>query len=290
MLTGEIAPPRRPKAVPRPSVPKPRVVAAWEDPAWQAEAKAIVGYAESVLWSVDGRLALDWLRRRGLEDRTIRKFRLGFTPEPLRTPSLEILPFRDGRPQSAWLPRGVVIPWLRPGSWYESRDLGDGADPGPRWVGLNCRRLADDVDGPLLEGPKYSTLTGSTRGYAYPWPTLDASQGHPPAMILEGEFDALLAEQAVGHLVYATTTGGAQQTPHLSALEALGYCPWWLVATDHDDRGDEAAMAWFERDRDKYRRLYLPHGKDLSEYVVAGGDVCAWLRSEADQIRAAMRT
>src|SRR5579885_3314307 len=47
---------------------------------WQAEAKAIVDGAESVLWSPESGRALQYLKQRGLTEETILQARLGYIP------------------------------------------------------------------------------------------------------------------------------------------------------------------------------------------------------------------
>ena len=275
---------------PRPApVPKVALPAAWEDDEWQQELDRIVCHAEGELWSPEGRPALDWLLQRGLSRETIRRFRLGFVPQGIASRPLEVIA-KGGRPWPIWVPRGVTIPWVAPGSYYGSSRPSEDDEPEPRWVGVNVRRLADDdVFRPLPDGVKrYNAPLGSARGYAYPWAHIEPTQGHPPAMIVEGEFDALMVEQEVGHLVFAVTAGGAQQGPHQTAKDALGQCPWWLVCTDRDESGAQAAQAWFKLGGRKFRRMIPPQGKDISEFVAFGGDLASWLRAEVEQIRVRM--
>jgi DNA primase len=275
---------------PSPAVGTKAPPSVWEDAAWQSEADAIVSYAESVLWGPEGRPALEWLRDRGLRTRSIRQFRLGFLPEPVSSRRLECLA-KDGRPRSIWAPRGVAIPWLRPGSWYDTQDANEAEDPGARWVGINIRRLADgDVRDPLPDDvKKYHAVLGSTRGFGYPWGELLETQGTPPAMLVEGEFDSIIVNQQIGHLVYAVTAGGATQTPHPSVMKALENCSRWLICADDDESGDKFARTWIKRGGKRAIRILLPHGKDVTDFHVSGGDLNAWLRSEAEQIQAAMR-
>jgi hypothetical protein len=244
---------------------------AWQDPAWQEAVERIIADAEEMLWNPAGRPALDWLRWRGLADYTIRRFRLGFIPADGWSPSFV---WADGRPRGIYRPRGVTIPWLAPGECYDPTRPAKG----PRWVGCNVRRLATDPRDRLPDdSSKCLALSGSSRGYLYPWPEILPTQGAVPALILEGEFDALIGLQEAGHVVHAATVGGSGQTPHRSALVALARCPWWLLALDHDAGGVEDARRWKARAPHKARRLVLPHGKDLTEFVQSGGDVLAWL-------------
>ena len=102
--------------------------------------------------------------------------------------------------------------------------------------------------------------------------------GAPQA--LQPGTDALVCAQEVGHLVHAGTVGGAQTDPDPSAIEALGRCPGWLVATDFDGSGSQAAWRWREIDPARARRACLPIGKDLAEFHQLGESVLDWLRGE----------
>lgn len=243
----------------------------WADTAWQAAVDSVVSEAEKSLWGKKGRPALDWLRARGLHDTTISRFRLGFVPSDRRTEPLEVL---GGK--ALLVRRGVTVPWLCPGSWYEDRLEGSG----PRWVGCNIRRLAADVNAPLPNKPKYQALAGSTRGYAYPWP--DGLAPGVPALVCEGEFDALIGWQEAGWVVNVLTAGGAGQRDWKTETGALlAAAPDWLLCFDSDPAGDRAAREFAALAPRKARRLVLPDGaKDLTELCVSGGPVLSWLAGE----------
>ena len=285
-ITGAVAPPSRQTPVVRATTaPRPAPAPAWLDPDWQAEADKLICRAEEQLASDVGHPARDWLNARGIDGTTIRRFRLGYMPEDRWSRALDVLAV-EGKPRKIWSPRGIVIPWLAPGCSYQPPRPGDDEpDQGPRWVGANVRRLEANPGDPLSDGPKYHAFAGSTRGFAYPWPDLDPSQGDPPAVILEGEFDALVAEQECGHLAYCTTIGGGQVEPRTEAKAALDRCPIWLVATDRDRTGVRVALEWHRRELMKVRRLLMPQGKDLTDFRTAcpGTDLAAWLKAEIDK-------
>lgn len=278
--------PRRTVAA-RPSVPpepEPERDAPFVgDVEWQAAVDGAVCRAEAALWSSEGSAALDWLRSRGLDDETVRRFRLGFVPRPFASDPVAALgPDGAGKARRVWVPRGVTIPWVRPGAWYSRRD----GDPGPRWVGLNVRRLPDgEPSGPLPPGQsKYQAVAGSERGHGYPWPETGAGSAGAPALVCEGEFDALVAWQEVGWLVNVATFGGAGQGHGALRPDArafLAACSDWLLLFDHDDAGDRAARAWADAHPRRCLRLYLPPGhNDLNDLHRSGASVSGWLRSE----------
>ena len=253
---------------------------AWRDPDWQRAVEWIVEASEECLWSPMGEPALDWLRGRGLDDHTIRRFRLGFNPVSYRTLPLDCLIGDDGGPVGFYVARGVTMPWLAPGACHA------GPVDGSRWVGLNVRVLADPIDAPLRPGrngrkpAKTLCLRGSRRGHLYPWPDIDRTQGRLPVLIVEGEFDALIGFQEASHAIHVLTAGGASTRSLPRATRAaLARVPAWLICTDHDAAGVEAARWWRTVDPHKARRVILPRGKDLSDFIGRGGDVLAWLES-----------
>ena len=266
----------------RPPVSRPAPenrLAAWQYPAWQSAVDRVVREAEDALWSPPGRQALDCLRGRGLEDQTISRFRLGYVARDYNTDPLEVLGVdQQGRPRGLWVRRGVTIPWNRPGSWYSTQDDHDG-DPGPRWVGCNLRRLpSGDLTGDL--DPKYWALQGSERGHGYPWP--DATAQGMSVLVTEGEFDALIAWQEVGHLVNVVTFGGVGQAISAEARQYLDALPRWLLAFDNDRNhaGSKAALKLRDLNPNKARIGFLKGANDLNGLHRSGESIGDWLRSE----------
>lgn len=275
---GDIAPSKRSRRLePKPSLPPPPAPpTAWEDPDWQAVVEDLVEQAEAALAGPDGSKARDWLQSRGIDLGTAHRFRLGFLPSSFRSRPLAVLADDEG-PRPIRAVRGIVMPWLAPGAAYRD-DTGDPLPTGPRFVGVNVRRLNEDVFQPWEEPDKCLAVRGSSRGFLYPFADVLPTQGNPPALIVEGEFDALVGWQEAGPLALVGTVGSANQRPHRSVLAALSNCPHWLIATDRDRAGIEAARRWRERAPHKARRALLPFGKDLTDFRTGGGDVRAWLQ------------
>ena len=122
---------------------------------------------------------------------------------------------------------------------------------------MNVRRLAADVDGPLPEGfPKCLAVKGSIRGYLYPYPTIEPTQGSLPLLLVEGEFDALIGQQEAGHFTHVGSVGSASvlNLPRETVV-AIASCPWLLLALDMDRAGAEASWAWLR----KYPHKARPH-------------------------------
>lgn len=266
---GRVALPRivRPPVEPKPEPPPP-----WHDPAWQTAAAELVERAEETLWSPAGRASLAWLRGRGLEDHVIRRFHVGCTAAPGWTKAL--VPKSNGTIGAIQFERGVTIPWPAPGS-LDTPDA-------PRLCGVNVRALAEDPHAPLPPDiDKCRAIKGSRRGHGFPWPELLPTEPELPALLVEGEFDALVAWSEVNHVAHVISIGGANQSPQPSAREFLDRCPIWLVALDADRAGDQGAWKWIERNPDKARRIRVPVGKDLNDLHLTGpGKLAEWVEAQ----------
>jgi DNA primase len=207
---------------------------------WQAAAWNVVAKAESVLWSPYGARALSYLRRRGLTDETILSARLGLIP---------------GRPWE-WLrlgrlnvPCGLSIPW------FVGQEL---------WA-VKVRRAAGL--------PKYMQIAGGSAHGLYNAASLE---GHETVLFVEGEFDALLAEQECHRLVGVATLGSASGTLNAHWLPLLLHSTTILVAYDADEAGMKGAVR-LQALTKRARVIQVPWGKDITEFVLKGGSVRQWL-------------
>lgn len=196
------------------------------------------------------RQAWDYLTgpERNLTSETIQRHGLGL--------NLDWLKFHDplpGADKPCWLPPGIVLPWYA----------------GPRGIaGANVRQLCVELK------DKYIMATGSRRRWAYPG-LLAPWAG--PVLIVEGEFDALVAGQELAGLLPVATLGGAQCKPEdtLDAIN-LGRFTNLLIAADSDDAGQDCRAMWLDFSPRRAASIDLPGGKDLSDSLAAGADLRAW--------------
>jgi DNA polymerase-1 len=211
--------------------------------AWQTAAKAFVMHCEQVLWSEQGREALDYLRARGLKDETIKDARLGYNPARLE---------RSG---SKWGCRGKLILWqgiIIP--WFVGEDI---------WRITIRDEKAEDNN-------RYKQVTGGSNGlYMAPYldPRLDV-----PLVLLEGEIDALSVAQECRGAVSAVATGSTEGS-------RIGKWKVWitirkliLVAFDADEKGDKAADWWLRRLGEDAHRL-RPYWDDANQMLQDGIDL-----------------
>jgi DNA primase len=220
---------------------------------WQARAIGFCQETEAQLWAPEGERALAWLTEtRGLTPETILTASLGYNPEDHyeERAAWGLPPENDeqGRPKRVWLPRGIVIPWGAGGHVWR----------------VNIRRPVGD--------PKYYSPAGCGPGLY----RADTVAPGPPAVLVEGELDALTVDQYAGGIVAAVATGSTHGARRARWLALLAQCWRVLVSFDSDPPGEEAAGYWLGvlANARRWRPYY---GKDPNGQAVAGGDVRAWV-------------
>jgi hypothetical protein len=207
-----------------------------------ADALALVVEAEARLWTPEEAAAREYLHGRGLDDKTIRGARLGWTPCAVRAP---------------WKPSGVVIPWFDGGRLALVK-----IRPQDAWRD----RFPEDK-----RPPKYIEAFRD-RPRIYPSP--DVIKPGRPLVVAEGEFDCLLLAQELRELAAVVTLGGTGQSRSDSGIlaELLPAAPWFL-ALDGDEAGEKAAAGWPAR---AVRVRPTGSFKDWTEAAQAGVKLRRW--------------
>jgi DNA primase len=204
------------------------------DTAWQRRGSEFMSVAQHTLWQPQGQRALDYLCKRGLSDETIRASALGYWPGQ---------PDQWRRYGSLAVPCGIVILWRGVGALWS----------------LKVRRAVGE--------PKYLAVKGSTNKGLY---GVDGCKAGQIALLVEGEFDALVAAQECGDWLCALTLGAASNRLSQRWRSQLLGCQHVLVATDNDAAGTGAAdhlLALLPN----AQRLKLPDGvKDLNALHLSG--------------------
>lgn len=222
---------------------------------WLTPAQEFVSRCRADLWGNVGAKARAWLNGRGLSDDTIRLAGLGYNAaESWIDRGLWGLPpekNKQGKLKDLWLPRGVVIPWMVDGVLW-------------------CVRIRRPVTekGEL----KYYLLPGSTANTLYNAGSLGLDR---PAMIQEGEIDALTVQQHAGDLVAAVATGGTSSARRAKWLARLALASLALVAYDSDEPGDKAAAYWVDALNNAKR--WRPYWKDANQMAQDGVNLRAWV-------------
>jgi DNA primase len=215
--------------------------------AWQEAARRVATIAEETLWSTEGDPALTYLlEQRELTTATIRKARLGYIPGD----------FRDWRELAGLnVPCGIVIPW------FASDVL---------WA-VKVRRA--------YGLPKYVQIAGGSTHGLYNADTLYLNS---VALFCEGEFDALLVQQEAGNFVSPVTLGSATARLTSRWYGMLVGQRTIYVSYDRDIAGERGSQRLLQLSP-RFRELSLPHGKDISDFYLDGGDIYAWITAALDE-------
>ncbi len=238
-----------------PPVPAPTPLESPQDPpnaAWQARGAAFVAWAEEQLWAPDGAVARAYLEERGLNEATIRRWRLGWNPRYWKLPSAQ---WGDTDVDPIWLHPGIVIPHTE----------------GATLWGIKIRVFAEgQPEG--RKGRKYRGPRGGRgRGILYGRP---AFRGLPVLLLTEGEFDVHLAWQEGGDLCDVGTLAGARKRLHPRAMGVLLRYPAALAVVDDDEAGAQGRAYLAQVPRIV---TCLPPDHDLTDYHQHGGHLRGWI-------------
>ena len=267
---------------------------------WQAGAKSALRYTQEYLWSFrkDARRALHYLRTvRGLSDDSIRNAGYGYNP------SWHEVDYKNADTgKNIRLAPGIIEPWMADGDLWALR--------------IRCRvgNLADalTIQPDMLygkESPKYLNLAGSHQtGAIYNGDSLHDSDD---VLIVEGGFDAILAQQALNTNtpIAVITFGSATNLPAEKQLERIRQAKRIFLLFDRDEAGQSAQAKLIdllnpspEIAGEVTPSIYivrLPQGKDVTDYIVQhNGDLSAlldkatlpawWMNGVPNSIRSAL--
>ena len=226
--------------------------------AWQKRALTFIGECEKTLWTADSRNALEYLHNRGLNEKTITAWHLGYNPiesfEPLSEWGLEQPD--DGARHSVWLPEGITIPCVvNHETWY-----------------IKVKRLGSE--------PKYINVKGGH-------PALfgaDHIINNDIAVLTEGEFDAMLLWQEVGNIIGVGTLGSSTNIPDLTIWGQTLSSPELLFAAYDADEAGMKGHTSLVTALNSVIPLQVPvlrvGDKDITDFYLSGGDLRTWIMKE----------
>lgn len=226
--------------------------------AWQNSARAFVSVSQDRLWSDAGAKAREWLRDRGFGDDVIRGAGLGFNDrdryEDRQSWGLDPELNDNGNPKKVWLPRGIVIPWEIEGEMWR----------------VNIRRPLTPQQ---IEAGEQKYI--GPAGFAMGLYNAEKITADKPAVLVEGELDALTVQQHAGDIVVPVATGATSHARRLKWITRLALPPLVLVSFDSDDAGEAAAAYWIDALPNAKR--WRPYWGDANDLARAGADVRAWI-------------
>lgn len=245
-----------PQWSPSPSEPPPAE--------WQVVMKAECRRAHAYLFSnaPDAQQALGWLQQRGLHQNSLHQAGIGYNPAWRRT---QLRDFETG--QRVSVAPGVLIPCFVDGALWA----------------VHVRTLPEVQVGKADEAdlPKYLYVRGSKASALYHGDALEAGCD---VLMVEGEFDALLAQQELRKQVVVVTAGSAANPLPRRWLERLKSARRIYSCLDGDEAGQRATAGLSEILSDLHQPLWLPQGKDITEFVIDyGGNLGMWWRTETER-------
>lgn len=217
--------------------------------AWQRQGWAFIERADEVLWSARGRQALAYLHERGLDDETLKAWRIGLHPVKA-TAACGLWGLDEKVFKKVFMPKGIVLPW---------------AD-GTLLHQIKVRDLDPKAD------PRYQSVTGGHPDLFGAW----TMTGHDAVILCEGEFDTMLTWQAAMGEIGTATLGNSTTRPSSTRLSELRALRRVLLAYDNDAAGDKAVAelgallpnAW---------RMPPTSGIDVTDFWRRGGSLEAWI-------------
>lgn len=208
--------------------------------AWQGDVDVLLWGPSGAYWrlwdfDVDAIAARNYLeQQRHLTPETIYKFALGYLPASITTGPMGWRAATSG---------AIVMPWVFGSCQY--------------WK-VQYRAVGSDVP----KEHRYRQKKGADVQGGLPPFNADAIKTAGVVLIVEGEFDAMLAQQCAPVGVAVVTWGSASIAPNGWA-ESLLKSRRVLLIFDADSAGAAAAAKWEVLGK----RVLLPAGKDIGDYA-----------------------
>jgi len=238
---------------------------------------AAAAYYESRLWSGAGARGLDYLRARGLDDETMRRFRLGWAPEDRQSLRRAL---SGEYPEALLLETGLLRASERGGVPYDyfgNRVMFPIGDRAGRVIAFGARTIGDDQ-------PKYlnspdTPLFDKGRNL-YGWSAAranigrDGDPGGHGVIVTEGYMDVIALHRA-GFATAVAPLGTALTETQLHELWRLSPEP--VLCFDGDNAGQRAALRALLRALPllkpgrSLRFATLPPGEDPDSLIRASG-------------------
>jgi hypothetical protein len=120
---------------------------------------------------------------------------------------------------------------------------------------------------------RYINLPGGANGLYM----ADCLRSDKPAMLAEGEIDALTVAQYAGDVVTPVATGGKEGARRPKWVARLALAPLVLVAMDNDPdptKGEQGAAYWLGALSNAKR--WRPYWKDANQMAQDGCDLRSW--------------
>lgn len=221
---------------------------------WQDRTNALLEWSEEMLWRSEYINIRSWLQnKRGLQDKTIRKMRLGWLPvDHYFEREKWGLPDKlkdDGKTKTKlWIPAGMVIPC------FDDNQI----------QRIRIRKFNHG------DGIRYYFTPGSST-----IPMVIGSGEN--IVIVESELDAILLSQEAGDIAGVIALGSAEVHPDNTTNEILRNAGKILVSLDSDNAG---AMAFYRHWKTQFPNSFrwpVVNGKDPTDAHINGLNLRNWV-------------
>lgn len=234
----------------------------------------VAGFYEKKLWdSTEGKKVLEYLHKRGLNDESIKLFRLGFAPDSFDETYTWLL--RNGFDKRELVMSGMAMTkettLEKIYDRFRGRLMFPIFDSLGRVVAFGGRALIKDQEPKYLNSSESAVYHKGHLLYGFSHSKQSIKQSGE-VVIVEGYMDLIAAFQAGVKNVVATS-GTALTVMQLRLLSPLAKTLY--LSFDMDLAGREAAKRAYELSRDfefEVKVTVLPEGKDPAEYAVNKAD------------------
>ncbi len=231
--------------------------------AWQSAVADFLAHAQHTLWHTRaGDQARDYLESQGYRPSTIEARGLGLN---LHWHRLEI----DGESEPIWVAPGILYPWRQADTLYGVKIRLPYHDDLARRLNL--------APGPM----KYMQIRGSRLTWYG-----EITDATLPFILVEGEKDCdNLAQLAQADQFNIITLGSATGRIPDSLWPHLRQAAWIAIVLDNDAAGQSNATRLADHlnsrllDDPAFAVSLTTTAKDLTEWLLTGGDLAAWLTS-----------
>jgi DNA primase len=225
------------------------------------------------LYTPEGRTALEYLKRRGLEDGTIARFRLGYAPEARDSLKRALMP--KGHAEAQLLEAGLLVKpddGRSPYDRFRGRVMFPISDKRGRVIAFGGRVLGDEKP-KYLNSPDTPLFHKGRVLYAYREARAAAHTG-AEVIVAEGYMDVIALHQG-GFEGAVAPLGTALTEAQIEELWRVKPEP--LLCFDGDEAGRRAAARAAERvlpilkPGHSLRFVFLPDGEDPDSLIREGG-------------------
>lgn len=235
--------------------PPPFVTVEQPPALWMEKAARFVDWAHENIFEQEYQLS--WLANRGIPVESVKKYKVGWNPEPFWREKAEWgieVEKNDVEPSTKlFLPKGIVIPTL------------------DNFGVVRIKIRNTDYDPLNKESKKYQAITGSMRGL-----NLVGDTKNNVMLVVESEFDTLALDFVCGDFAFAVSVGSNTKNPDNSTNYLALKVAHLLICYDNDDGGLEMWRKW--KALYPHAKAYpTPIGKDVGEAFAKGLNLREWI-------------